>query len=110
MSLPMILTRCMAHPFIPILPFTIRLPAITQREWRSHLESDSLLERHGAVVGAGGVGGAATTTSTIILSATRILMAATATTLGVETAHRINQLSAGETAVETPAGSTIRNI
>src|SRR6267142_1265327 len=98
MFLPMILTRCMAHRFIPTLPFTIRLPAITRREWRSHLESDSLLERLGAAVGAGGAGGAATTTSTstttIISFGTRILTAATATT----------------SVTGTPTGSTIRSI
>jgi hypothetical protein len=46
----------------------------------------------------------------ITSTATRISVAATATTLGAETAHPINQLAAEEIAAETPAGSTIRNI
>src|SRR5579863_4179370 len=114
MSLPMILTRFMAHRFIPILPFTIHLQAITPRGWRSHLELDWRSARHGgAVVGAGGAGGAGTTSTstTIIISfGTRILTAATATTLGTGTAHRISRLAGMETWAEIPIGVTIRNI
>src|SRR5580692_5343035 len=100
MYLPMILTWCMAHRFIPIPPFTIRRRATTRREWRSRLELDWLLERLGAAAGAGGADGAATTTSTstttIISFGTRILTAATATTLVVESVMGI------------PIGNTIR--
>ena len=39
-----------------------------------------------------------------------MLAVATATTSGAETARRINQRAAGETAAEIPTGSTIRNI
>jgi hypothetical protein len=60
--------------------------------------------------GAGVAAGAATMTSpsttTIISTVTRILAAATATTLEAETAHRSNRVAG----VEVPIGSTIRNI
>jgi len=50
-----------------------------------------------------------TSTTTTISTATQILVEATATTLGAETARRNNQVAGAEDA-EIPAGSTIPNI
>src|ERR1700704_1806513 len=97
MCLRTIRSGCTVPPSILILLFTIRRPDIMPEVWRSRLALASLWGRSGAGVGAGDAVGAATTstlTGTIISTATRTLVAATATTSAVGTDHRISRLAA----------------